>query len=250
RIDVEATEHPAQILCVVCVLARFVPQLADVFIRQPAEVRAVVVGAVPRQVAVAVPVVVAIAAVVAAVSAAAIRAACLLATLLAAALLIPSLLATLTLLATLALLARLTLLTGLALLAFLPLLPLLALLVAALLLTTLTLLPVLLTALLVLSVLRALTRALLQRLEASRQTLSPIERLLRLRGSILLLPLAERGCRFIEPLLQLVDAAGDVVLRRAQRLLAVAAVHQRLGVPDLVAKPVVTDRAGRLRQLA
>ena len=76
--------------------------------------------------------------------------------------------------------------------------------------------------------LRALARPLLQRLEAAREALRAIERLLLLVAGVLpLLALTERGRRFIEPLLQLIDAARDVVLRRAQRLLPVAAVDER-----------------------
>src|SRR5204863_1191088 len=99
--------------------------------------------------------------------------------------------------------------------------------------------------------LRALARPLLQRLEAARQALRAIERLLLLVAGVLpLLALTERGRRFIEPLLQLIDAARDVVLGRAQRLLAVAAIDERFRVANLVAQAVVANRARRLGQLA
>src|SRR5207247_1148887 len=60
----------------------------------------------------------------------------------------------------------------------------------------------------------------------------------------------EGGGGFIQPLLQLIDAARSVALGRAQRLLPVAAVHERFGIADLVAQAVVANRARRLRQLA
>ena len=62
--------------------------------------------------------------------------------------------------------------------------------------------------------------------------------------------LAERRLRFVEALLELVDAARDVVLGRAERLLAVAAVHERFRIADLVAEAVVTNGACRFGQLA
>src|SRR5882762_7099609 len=98
RIDVEAAQRAAQVLRLVGPLARLGAQLADVFIRQAAEVGAVVIRAVPRQVAVPVAAAVVSAAVL--VAEAAGGAASLLATLLTA-----SLLTALTLLAALALLA-------------------------------------------------------------------------------------------------------------------------------------------------
>src|SRR5262249_29006929 len=129
-------------------------------------------------------------------------------------------------------------------LAFLPLL-------ISSLLTALVGLPALITlliaALLIARVrLRALARPLLQRLEATRQTLRPAKRLFPLGIGVLLLSTLPQGSlRFFEPLSQLVDAARDVVLGGSQRLLAVAAVHERLGIADLVAQAVVANGPSR-----
>jgi len=119
-------------------------------------------------------------------------------------------------------------LTLLALLGFLTLL--VPGLLTALVRLTLLLPALLVTPLLVAAVcLRALARPLLQRLEPARQTLRAAKRLFALGiGVLLLSTLPQRSLRFIKPLPQLVDAAGDVALGGSQRLLTVAAVHERL----------------------
>jgi hypothetical protein len=221
RIDVETTQRAAQVLRFVRPLPRLGAKLADVLVREAAEVGAVVVRAVPRQVAVPVAAAVVGAPVVPVLIPAVGAAAGLLATLLTAALLAASLLAALALLTTLTLLAALALLTILTLLAILALLTILALLAVLALLTVLTLLavlallallaflallialllaalvrlalllPLLIAALLVARVLLgALAGPLLQRLESARETLRAIECLLGLRAGILLLAFA------------------------------------------------------------
>jgi hypothetical protein len=132
----------------------------------------------------------------------------------------------------------------------LPLLAFLTLLVSGLLTALVGLLPLLITTLLIASIrLRPFARPLLQRLETARQTLCATEGLFALGiGVLLLSTLSERSLGFFEPLPQLVDAACDVVLGGSQRLLAVAAVHERLGIADLVAKTVVANRTRGFRQ--